>query len=137
MTGYGAAAWKVGPRDRWIGWSPEIREAHLGRVVNNARFLILPWVRVRNLASRVLALAAGRVGDDFAARYGERPVLVETFVETLRFAGTCYRAANWRYLGETQGRGKCDVHHRAALPRKGIYVYPLVADFRRFLGVRS
>lgn len=135
--GFGAAAWKVGARDRWIGWDRATREAHLGRVVNNARFLLLPWVRVRNLASRVLALAAARVGEDFAARYGERVVLLETFVEIPRFAGTCYRAANWQYLGETAGRGKCDVHHRAALPRKGVYVYPLAADFRRALGVAA
>ena len=135
--GFGAAAWKVGARDRWIGWDRATRETHLGRVVNNARFLLLPWVRVRNLASRVLAIAAARVGADFAARYGESVVLLETFVETPRFAGTCYRAANWQYLGETAGRGKCDVHHRAALPRKGVYVYPLDADFRRALGVEA
>ena len=133
--GFGAAAWKVAARDRWIGWERETRETHLGRVLNNARFLLLPWIRVRNLASRVLALAARQVGEDFAERYGERPVLLETFVETPRFRGTCYRAANWQYLGCTQGRGKCDVAHRAALPRKDIYVYPLSADFRRALGV--
>jgi hypothetical protein len=133
--GFGAAAWKVACRDRWIGWDRSQRETRLGRVVNNARFLLLPWVRVRNLASRVLALAAARVGEDFAVRYGERVVLLETFVERPRFAGTCYRAANWHYLGETAGRGKCDVKHRAALPRKGVYVYPLAADFRAALGV--
>jgi len=133
--GFGAAAWKVAARDRWIGWERETRETHLGRVLNNARFLLLPWIRVRNLASRVLALAARQVGEDFAERYGERPVLLETFVETPRFRGTCYRAANWQYLGCTQGRGKCDVAHRAALPRKDIYVYPLSTDFRRALGV--
>ncbi len=135
--GFGAAAWKVAARDRWIGWDRRQREAHLGRVVNNARFLLLPWVRVRNLASRVLALAAARVAEDFAERYGERVVLLETFVEQPRFAGTCYRAANWRYLGETAGRGKCDVAHRAELPRKGVYVYPLAADFRAALGVAA
>ena len=112
-----------------------MREAHLARVLNNARFLILPWVQVKNLASKVLALAAARVAEDFAARYGERPVLLETFVETPRHQGTCYRAANWQYLGETQGRGKCDVTHQADLPRKRVYVYPLVADFRAALGV--
>jgi hypothetical protein len=133
--GFGAAAWKVAVRDRWIGWERAVREAHLGRVVNNARFLLLPWVRVRNLASRVLGLAAAQVAEDFAARYGERPVLLETYVEIPRHRGTCYRAANWRYLGETQGRGKCDVAHRSALPRKAVYVYPLAADFRRALGV--
>jgi hypothetical protein len=135
--GFGAAAWKVAPRDQWIGWDRAGREAHLGRVVNNARFLLLPWIQVRNLASKVLALSARQVPEDFATRYGERPVLLETFVEIPRFAGTCYRAANWRYLGETQGRGKCDVAHRAALPRKAVYVYPLAADFRRALGVAA
>jgi hypothetical protein len=133
--GFGAAAWKVAARDRWIGWERETREAHLGRVLNNARFLLLPWIRVRNLASRVLAMAAQQVGEDFAERYGTRPVLLETFVETPRFRGTCYRAANWQYLGRTQGRGKCDVAHRAALPRKDVYVYPLSAHFRAALGV--
>ena len=135
--GYGAAAWKVASRDRWIGWERAVREAHLGRVLNNARFLLLPWIRVKNLASKVLALSAMQVAEDFAARYGERPVLLETFVEIPRFRGICYRAANWRYLGETQGRGKCDVAHRAALPRKAVYVYPLTADFRRALGVAA
>ena len=133
--GFGAAAWKVAARDRWIGWEPATREAHLGRVLNNARFLILPWVQVKNLASKILALAAGRVGEDFALRYGAPPVLLETFVETPRFRGTCYRAANWRYLGETAGRGKCDRTHQADLPRKAVYVYPLAADFRAALGV--
>ncbi len=135
--GFGAAAWKVAARDAWIGWDQARREAHLGRVVNNARFLLLPWIRVRHLASKVLGLAARRVGDDFAERYRERPVLLETFVEVARHQGTCYKAANWQYLGETRGRGKCDVAHRAALPRKGIYVYPLRADFRRALGVAA
>jgi hypothetical protein len=135
--GFGAAAWKVAARDAWIGWDQAQREAHLGRVVNNARFLLLPWIRVRHLASKVLGLAARRVGDDFAERYGERPVLLESFVELARYRATSYKAANWHYLGETQGRGKCDVAHRAALPRKGVYVYPLRADFRRALGVAA
>ena len=135
--GFGAAAWKVAVRDRWIGWEAPCREARLGRVLNNARFLILPWVQVKNLASKVLALAAARIPEDFAARYGERPVLLETYVEIPRFRGTCYRAANWRHLGETAGRGKCDRTHQAALPRKAVYVYPLAADFRRTLGVAA
>jgi hypothetical protein len=109
----------------------------LGRVLNNARFLILPWVEVKNLASKVLALAAARIPEDFVARYGERPVLLETFVEIPRHQGTCYRAANWEHLGETTGRGKCDRTHQAALPRKAIYVYPLAADFRHALGVAA
>ena len=135
VLGFGAAAWKVASRDRWIGWEAAVREVRLGRVLNNARFLLLPWVRVKNLASKVLALSARQVADDFAARYGERPVLLETFVEIPRFRGSCYRAANWQYLGETQGRGKGDRTHRAVLPRKAVYVYPLREDFRRELGV--
>jgi hypothetical protein len=135
--GFGAAAWKVAARDRWIGWEAPCREAHLGRVLNNARFLILPWVQVKNLASKVLALAAARIPDDFAARYGERPVLLETFVQIPRHQGTCYHAANWQWLGETTGRGKLDRHHRAALPRKAVYVYPLAANFRAALGVEA
>jgi hypothetical protein len=134
--GFGAAAWKVAARDAWIGWDRGTREAHLGRVLNNARFLLLPWVRVKHLASKVLALAARRVAEDFPARYGERVVLLETFVEIPRHRGTCYRAANWHHLGETTGRGKCDRTHQAALPRKAVYVYPLMSDFRSALGVR-
>jgi hypothetical protein len=133
--GFGAAAWKVAARDAWIGWDRRTREAHLGRVLNNARFLLLPWVRVKHLASKVLALAARRVAEDFPARYGERVVLLETFVEIPRHRGTCYRAANWHCLGETTGRGKCDRTHQAALPRKAVYAYPLAADFRAALGV--
>lgn len=135
--GFGAAAWKVAARDTWIGWGRDEREASLGRVLNNARFLILPWVQVKNLASKVLALAARCVAEDFPARYGEPVVLLETFVEAPRFAGTCYRAANWQYLGETTGRGKLDRHHRAALARKAVYVYPLRADFRTALSVAT
>jgi len=89
--GFGAAAWKVAARDRWIGWEAPCREAHLGRVLNNARFLMLPWVQVKNLASTVLALAAKRMPEDFAARYGERVVLLETLGEkpTLSIPGAC------------------------------------------------
>jgi hypothetical protein len=130
--GFGAAAWKVGVRDRWIGWDAASRAQHLGQVLNQARFLILPWVRVANLASKVLGLAARQVPDEFEKRYGVRPVLLETFVEAGRFAGTCYRAANWRPLGQTTGRGKLD---REVLPIKDVYVYPLTSGFRRTLGV--
>jgi len=135
--GFGAAAWKVAVRDAWIGWDREARERHLAQVLNNARFLILPGVRVPNLASRVLSLAGRRIAADFEARYGIRPLLLESFVETGRFRGTCYRAANWRCLGQTTGRGKCDRTHRARLPLKDVYVYPLRRDFRPLLGVRA
>lgn len=132
--GWGAAAWKVAPRDQWLGWSAQAREAGLPWVLNNARFLILPWVQCRNLASKVLSLSERCVADDFEARYAIRPVLLETFVEKERFRGTCYRAANWQHLGHTQGRGKCDRKRTARLPIKDLYVRPLTRDFRQTLG---
>jgi len=133
LLGFGAAAWKTAPRDRFIGWTATQRERQLSLVVNNARFLILPWVRSRYLASRLLGMASRRIADDWRQRYGFRPVLLETFVETPRFQGTCYKAANWIQLGETQGRGKLDVEHKALLPKKAIWVHPLVEDFRQQL----
>ena len=133
LLGFGASAWKAAPRDRFIGWSVAQREARLQLVVNNARFLILPWVQVRNLASTVLARSSRRLPDDWQARYGYRPLLLETFVQSDRFAGTSYRAANWTHVGQTQGRGKLDVHRTHALPRKDIWLYPLRRDFRRRL----
>ena len=134
--GFGAAAWKVAVRDRWIGWDAEQRERHLAQVVNNRRLLIAPWVRVRNLASRLLALAARRVVLDYQHAYGIRPVLLETFVDAQRYRGTCYRAANWLCLGETTGRGRCDRTHTARSAPKQVLVYPLVAEVRRALGVQ-
>lgn len=133
LLGFGASAWKTRPRDAFIGWTPAQRRDNLHLIVNNARFLILPWVRCKNLASRVLALTAQRLADDWYARYAYRPVLLETFVEKPRFTGTCYQAANWRYLGDTRGRGKLDTHHLHNKPVKSIWVYPLARDFRRQL----
>ena len=131
--GFGAAAWKVAPRDAFIGWTADQRRANLHRVVNNARFLILPWVTSRNLASRILAAVAKRLPRDWDRRYGYQPYLLETFVERDRFPGTCYRAANWSYVGDTQGRGKLDRQHRHALPVKHVYLYPLHRRFRQKL----
>jgi hypothetical protein len=111
----------------------EQRQRNLHLVVNNARFLILPWIHCKNLASRILALLSRRLPDDWQARYAYRPLLLETFVEKPRFAGTCYRAANWQHLGDTQGRGKLDVLHRNAQPIKSIWIYPLARDFQRRL----
>jgi hypothetical protein len=133
VLGFGASAWKTKPRDAAIGWTSEQRRRHLHLVVNNARFLILPWINCKNLASHVLALITRRLAQDWHARYAYRPVLLETFVEKPRFAGTCYKAANWQYLGDTQGRGKLDTLHRNAQPIKSIWIYPLVRDFRRHL----
>ncbi len=131
--GFGAAAWKTAPRDQWIGWSAEQRKRSLHLVVNNARFLILPWVTSRNLASKVLSMAARRLTTDWELTYSYCPVLLETFVQKDRFAGTCYKAANWTYLGDTKGRGKLDVRHKNAVPIKAVFVYPLVPNFRNQL----
>lgn len=133
LLSFGASAWKTKPRDEFIGWTHEQRPHNLHLIVNNARFLILPWIKCRNLASRTLALISRRLADDWHTRYAYRPVLLETFVEKPRFTGTCYKAANWQYLGDTQGRGKLDRLHRNAEPIKSIWVYPLVSDFRRQL----
>jgi hypothetical protein len=131
--GFGASAWKVKPRDQLIGWTADQRQRNLHLVVNNARFLILPWIYCKNLASRILALVSQRLPGDWHARYGYRPVLLETFVEKPRFTGTCYKAANWRHLGDTQGRGKLDVLHRKGQPIKSIWIYPLMRNFQRQL----
>ena len=131
--GFGASAWKTRPRDDAIGWTPEQRRRNLPLLVNKARFLILPWIHCKNLASRILALTSKRLAEDWHARYRYRPVLLETFVETPRFTGTCYKAANWQSLGDTQGRGKRDTLHRHAQPIKSIWIYPLTRDFQRQL----
>ena len=130
LLGFGAAAWKSGPRDEWIGWSRAQRHRNLSVVVNNARFLVLPWIRVDSLASKLLAMVARELPADWEARYGYRPVLLETFVEKGRFAGTCYRAANWTCVGQTQGRGKLGDHRLGQVPVKTVWVYPLAKDFR-------
>ncbi len=109
--GFGAAAWKTAPRDHYIGWSTDCRKDNLHLVVNNARFLILPWVKSKNLASRILSMVSRRLPDDWEARYNYRPVLFETFVERQRFDGASYKASNWVYVGDTQGRGKLDRYH--------------------------
>ena len=131
--GFSAAAWKVGVRDRWIGWDALSREKGLRLIVNNARFLLLPNIRVKNLASRMLSLSARRVREDFIETYNYEPVLLETFVEKGRYSGVCYRAANWHYLGDTTGRGKLDRYHRHSVPVKAVFVYPLVRNPRQKL----
>ena len=123
----------MAPRDQFIGWSPTLRQQNLHRVVNNARFLILPWVRAPNLASMILAKAARALPAHWKAQYGIHPVLLETFVEKNRFHGTCYCAANWIYLGQTQGRGKLGLAGKQSVPIKDIWVYPLTRNFREQL----
>jgi hypothetical protein len=133
LLGFGASAWKIAPRDKFIGWSTEQREKNLHLIVNNARYLILPWIRRKNLASQVLGMVVRRLANDWQQYYGYRPVLLETFIEIDRFSGVSYKAANWQCLGLTQGRGKLDVQMKAELPVKSIWVYPLVKNFRSFL----
>jgi hypothetical protein len=130
---FSAAAWKAQPRDDFIGWTAAQRQAHLGEVANNSRFLILPWVRVPELASHILGRLARRLGADWQTHYAHRVILLETFVEPERFRGSCYRAANWICVGQTQGRTRQDREHRIQAPVKDILVYPLEANFRKQL----
>jgi len=124
LIGFGASAWRIAARDCYIGWSDEKRQQNLQLVVNNARFLILPWVCSKNLASKILSMITQRIAEDWQQRYKYRPVLLETFVEKNRFAGTCYKAANWKVVGTTKGRGKKDRFQEANLPKKDIFLYP-------------
>jgi hypothetical protein len=133
LFGFGAAAWKTLPRDNLIGWNHDQRQKRLHLIVNNARFLILPWVKSKNLASKLLAMVAIRIPEDWSRIYGYKPVLLETFVESHRFHGTCYKAANWIYVGQTKGRGKLDIQNSASLPQKDIFLYPLTATFKEIL----
>ena len=127
-------AWKMQARDAWIGWSDEQRKRNLQRIVNNGRFLILPWVQVKGLASKILARSAQQMPHDWQSHYGHRPLLLETLVDTNRFRGTCYRAANWISVGQTAGRGRMDREHKGhGQAIKDIYVYPLVRDARQWL----
>ena len=133
LLGFSAAAWRVAPRDAFIGWTEVQRKANLHLVVDNSRFLILPWIQSRNLASRILSRAARMLPDAWQTRYRYRPALLETFVETPRFTGTCYRAANWTCVGQTQGRGKWDRRHTAEKPVKTVWLYPLQRRFAEVL----
>jgi hypothetical protein len=131
---WSSPAWKMAPRDQWIGWNQEQRAQNLQLVVNNSRFLILPWVRVRGLASKILGQCARQLPGNWELRYGYRPLLLETLVDARRFRGTCYRAANWIHIGQTQGRGRMDSQHRAhGLAPKDIYLYPLCSEVRQQL----
>jgi hypothetical protein len=128
-----SAAWKMAPRDGYIGWSEANRKRHLCRVINNSRFLILPWVRIPNLASHVLAAAARRLQQDWRMQYGVEPVLLETLVDRSRYTGACYRAANWIPVGLTRGRGRMDSGRTTEIERKEILLYPLRRDWQRQL----
>jgi hypothetical protein len=135
---FSSPAWRVEARDRWIGWTDRVRQKHLQRIVSNSRFLIVPPVQVKRLASHVLSLASRQLPEDWHQSYRVRPVLLETFVEQERYRGTCYRAANWICLGQTRGRGRMDRDHQNHEPVKTMWVYPLEKRFRQILcGERS
>ena len=125
---FSSAAWRIQARDRWIGWDDSTRARHLQQVVNNSRFLLLPWVQIKNLASATLAQALRCLPADWQAQYGITPLLVETFVDAARYSGGCYRAANWVEVGQTSGRGRQDRQHRHSSQPKRVFVYRLRRD---------
>jgi hypothetical protein len=130
---FSAAAWSLAPRDEWIGWSAGDRKERLHLIVNNSRCLILPNVRVKNLASRILSIAARQLKSDWADMFGYVPVMLETFVDASQYDGTIYRASNWKCLGYTKGRGRMDRCHGSVLTPKLIFVYPLQRNFKKIL----
>ncbi len=129
---FSASAWSLEKRDKWIGWTVDDRKERLHLIVNNSRFLIFPWVHIRNLASRALSLAAKQIQKDWLSNYCYAPVLLETFVDTKFFHGTCYKAANWIYLGRTKGTGRSG-GKKPVVSRKMIFVYPLQDNFKECL----
>lgn len=130
---FGSSAWKVACRDEFIGWGAECRQRNVNLITNNMRFLILPWVKVRYLASHILSSVCKRVGSDWQQKYGHKVYLLETYVDRERFLGTCYKAANWIYVGQTRGRSRNDRYKTLKVPIKDVYVYPLEKDFRQHL----
>jgi hypothetical protein len=131
--GFAASAWTCKPRDAHIGWDHPTRQQRLHLIVGNNRFLVLPWAHVANLATHALAGVTRRLATDWHVAYGYQPVLVESFVDTARFVGTTYQAANWTHVGHTQGRGKLDRYTQRAVPVKAIYLHPLRRDYQRIL----
>lgn len=130
---YGSSAWSCAARDEFIGWGLATRKRNLQLTTNNTRFLILPWVKIPHLASHILSLVARRISQDWAARYGHGLCMLETFVDTTRFSGTCYRAANWQPVGHTRGRSRNDRYTQIKVPIKSVWIYPLNADYRKQL----
>ena len=130
---FSSAAWSLEDRDRWIGWSGAEKEANLRLIANNSRYLLLPWARMPSLASRALGKASRQIQGDWLRTYGYAPALLETFVDSSLYSGTCYKAANWVQVGATKGRGRYDRHHDQELTKKLIFVYPLQKDFREVL----
>ncbi len=130
---WASAAWKIAPRDQFIGWDEDIKRRNLHLVVSNVRFLIPPWIRIKHLASKVLALSLKGLGPEWERLYGHPVHLAETFVDVSRFQGTTYKAANWSYLGQTRGSAKKGNSYRFHGVKKAIYAYPLHSRFRRYL----
>ncbi len=130
---FGSAAWACSPRDDFIGWNCDQRSKNLSLATNNMRFLILPWVSVKYLASHILSKVCQRIKDDWQLKYGHPVYLLETFVERDRFAGTCYKASNWTRAGETKGRSRNDRYSTMKVPVKDIYLYALTKRFRKVL----
>jgi len=131
---FGSAAWSCHDRDAYIGWSRQSRELNLQKMTNNVRFLVPQWIKVPHLASHILSLISRRISSDWEKKYGHPIYCLETFVERDRFRGTCYKAANWIYVGKTMGRGRDDIDMSASLPIKDIYLYPLHKKYRQLLG---
>ena len=134
---FGSAAWKCAPRDDFIGWNTETREANLKFLTNNMRFLVLPWVRVPHLASHILGRVARRISSDWTEKYGHPIYLLETFVERDCFRGICYQAANFIHVGQTKGRSRNDRYTTLKVPVKDIYLYPLIREFREALSYEA
>lgn len=130
---FSASAWALEERDNWIGWTVEDRKAQLNLIINNSRYLIFPCVKIKNLASKALSLIAKQIQEDWIREFCYAPVLLETFVDIGHFKGTCYKAANWKYLGETKGRGRMDRNNEYSLSKKAIFMYPLQNDFKEVL----
>jgi len=130
---WASAAWKVRARDEFIGWDENVKRKNLYLIANNTRFLVLPWIRVKHLASKVLSQSLKRLTDDWQKKYGHPVYLAETFVDNARFKGTCYKAANWRYMGQTSGSAKRGNTYRYHGQPKSVYLYPLHRHFRRML----
>lgn len=130
---FGSSAWRIESRDDYIGWDKEVRECNINLITNNMRFLILPWIRVKHLASHILAEVSRRVSSDWRNKYGHPVYLLETFVDREKFKGTCYRAANWIHVGETKGRSRNDRYNKIKVPVKYVYLLPLIKNFRNYL----
>lgn len=130
---FSASSWALKERDNWIDWSIGDKKERLHLIINNSRYLIFPWVRIKNLASKALSLAAKQIQNDWLREFCYAPVLLETFIDREHFIGTCYRAANWIYLGKTKGLGRSSKSNTPRLSPKDIYVYPLQKDFQACL----